>query len=128
MTTLLICLYVATLLPFLSKIPLGLAMKQTGHYDNAYPREQQKRLTGFGARALAAHQNSFEALILFGLAVLAVIATHHVSWWAECYAISFIITRIAYHALYLMGKPTLRTVVWALGFFCAMALMGLTIT
>ena len=102
-------------------------MKQTGHYDNALPREQQKSLTGFGARALGAHQNSYEALILFGIAVLAVIVTHHVSWWAEIYAVIFIIARIAYHAFYLANLSTLRSLVWFVGFYCSIAMLGLTI-
>lgn len=127
MTTLLICLYIAALLPFLSKIPLGIAMKNTGHYDNAHPREQHKQLTGFGARALGAHQNSYEALSLFGIAVLAVIATHHVTWWAEVYAIGFVVARIAYHIIYLANLSTLRSLVWFIGFYCSIAMLGLTI-
>lgn len=125
MNTLLICLYIACLLPYLSKLPLAYAMSQLGGYDNTHPRAQQSALKGFGQRALAAHQNSFEALIIFGLAILVVICTGHVSIWAKYYAIGFIIFRIAYHTLYLANFSTTRSIVWFCGIYCSFALMGL---
>ena len=65
MTILIVCLFIACLLPYLAKIPTAIAMKnQPGGYDNNHPRAQQAMLTGFGARAVAAHQNSFESLII----------------------------------------------------------------
>ena len=65
------CIFISALLIFIAKAPLARAMKQEGgQYDNHHPRAQQARLTGFGARALAAHQNSFEAFPLFAVAVL----------------------------------------------------------
>ena len=79
MTTLIICLFIAAILPFISKIPLAYAMHKAGGYNNHYPREQQTRLHGFGARALGAHQNSFESLLIFSTAVLTAIATNHVT-------------------------------------------------
>ena len=66
MYTLILCLFIACLFPYFAKIPVAMAMKdQPGGYDNNHPRAQQAALTGFGARAVAAHQNSFESLIIF---------------------------------------------------------------
>ena len=84
------CLFIVAWFPFLSKITLGLAINKVGGYDNANPREQQKKLTGYGARALAAHQNSYEALIIFGLAVVAAIATNRVTFVVDVLAITFV--------------------------------------
>lgn len=127
MHTLMICLFIATWMAILSKLPLAYAMQKSGHYDNAHPREQQKKLKGFGARALAAHQNSFEALLVFGLAVFAVAVSGQVSWWAKCYAITFVVARLAYHVVYLLNWATVRSLVWFIGFYCSIAMMGLTV-
>jgi len=78
MTTLIWCLFIAGLLPLVAKAPVVFAMNKLGGYDNNHPREQQSKLTGFGARALAAHQNAFESFIIFAPAVLLAIATHHI--------------------------------------------------
>ena len=56
MNILIICLFIAMLLPYLAKMPVAVAMAKLGGYDNAHPRAQQAKLTGFGARALAGHQ------------------------------------------------------------------------
>ena len=112
MTTLLICLFIAMLLPYLAKGPVAVAMAKAGGYDNAHPREQQAKLTGFGARAVAGHQNAFESLILFGLAVVTVIATDSVNATAVTFAIVHVIARIAYQVLYLIDKGTLRSLSW----------------
>ena len=119
-----LCLFIATCLPFLSKIVVGVVMSKEGKYDNQHPREQQKRLTGFGARALAAHQNSFEALLIFSVAILSAVATQQVTWLTNVLAISFITTRIFYHIAYVMNYATLRSLVWFVGFFSSMTILG----
>lgn len=57
------CVFISALLIFVARMPVAKAMKEQGGYNNHLPRQQQAQLTGFGARALAAHQNSFEAFI-----------------------------------------------------------------
>ncbi|MCE9685447.1 MAPEG family protein [Shewanella sp. AS16] len=122
MNTLLISLFVAMLLPYLAKGPLAWAMAKAGGYDNAYPRIQEASLTGFGARALAAHQNAFESLLIFGLAVLAVIATDKVNDTAATLALVHIAARLAYHCLYLLNKGSLRSLSW---FIATLASFGI---
>ncbi|ACJ27834.1 Membrane protein, putative [Shewanella piezotolerans WP3] len=112
MTTLLICLMIAMLLPYMAKGPVAVAMAKLGGYDNSHPREQQSKLTGFGARAVAGHQNAFESLLIFGLAVLVVIAAGKVNMVAEVAAIVHVIARMAYQVLYLKDKGTLRSLSW----------------
>jgi uncharacterized MAPEG superfamily protein len=123
MTIVIYCLLIAVLLPYLAKIPLAYAMNKAGGYDNHHPRSQQAALTGFGERALAAHQNAFESLIIFSPAVLLAIATNHLDESIEYLAITHIIARIAYHILYLLDWDKLRSTVWAIGLLAAIAII-----
>jgi uncharacterized MAPEG superfamily protein len=123
MNTLLICLLIAMLLPYLGKIPLAYAMHKTGRYDNNYPREQEASLKGFGARALAAHENSFESLIVFSAAVLAALATNHVTVSIQSLAILHIMARIVYPFMYWYDLATLRSLVWLVGIACSVAIV-----
>jgi uncharacterized MAPEG superfamily protein len=115
MTTLIICLFIAALLPFVAKIPLAIAMQKSGGYNNNHPRAQQAKLTGFGARALAAHENAFESLIIFAPAVLLAIATQNTGSFIEQLAITHVVARVFYNIAYLANIGTIRSVIWAVG-------------
>ncbi|WP_076541698.1 MAPEG family protein [Shewanella sp. UCD-KL21] len=119
MQTLLICLFVTILLPYLAKGPVAVAMAKLGGYDNAHPRAQQAKLTGFGARALAGHQNAFESLIVFGLCSLTAIATDNVNATVSTLAIVHVAARVVYHLLYLKGLSTMRSLAWFVAIFCS---------
>jgi len=123
MTTLIICLFISLLLPYLAKGPVAFAMSKLGGYDNNHPREQQSKLTGFGARALAAHQNAFEAVIIFAPAVLLAIATQHTGDTIQLFAITHIVSRVIYNLLYLANIGTLRSIAWAVATFCSFAIV-----
>jgi len=123
MTTLIICLLIATILPLLAKGPVAYAMSKLGGYNNNYPREQQSKLTGFGARALAAHQNAFESLIIFAPAVLLAIATQHTGSNITLLAITHVCARIVYNVLYLADIDKLRTLVWGIATLSSFAIM-----
>lgn len=112
MTILLICLFIAMMLPYLAKVPVAIAMAKLGGYDNAHPRAQQAKLTGFGARAIAGHQNAFESLLVFGIAVLTAIVTNNVTDLVAILAIVHVVARVVYHALYLLNYGTLRSLSW----------------
>ncbi len=112
MTLLITCLFIALLLPYMVKLPLAYAMHQQGGYDNNHPRAQQAKLTGFGARALAAHQNSFEAVIIFAPAILLAIATQNTSELIQQLAVTHVIARILYIVFYLTNLGVLRSLVW----------------
>lgn len=125
MTLLLGCLFIAVILPYLAKIPVAYAMNQLGGYDNNHPRAQQSQLQGFGARALAAHQNSFESLIIFSTAILAALATHTITTTVEFFAVLHIIARVIYHILYLKNLATFRSIVWGVGLLSSLIILGL---
>lgn len=128
MTTLLVCLFIATLLPILAKAPLAYAMaKLGGGYNNRNPRGQQAMLEGFGARAKAAHENSFEALIMFTPGALACIAVGKLGYWVETTAIIFVCARVAYLLCYWYDAHIARSSFWGVGFISSLALIILAI-
>ncbi len=115
MTTLIICLFIAALLPFIAKVPVAIAMHKLNGYNNNHPRAQQAELKGFGARALAAHQNAFESLAVFAPAILLAIATNNTGAMIEQLAITHVIARVLYNIAYLINIGTIRSIIWAVG-------------
>jgi uncharacterized MAPEG superfamily protein len=117
------CVFISALLIFVAKIPVAKAMNDLGGYDNHLPRQQQAQLTGFGARALAAHQNCFEAFILFAVGVLMAHTTQTAGWLIDLLAIIFVITRIIYLLCYWVDLAWQRSLVWGVGLLCSLLLM-----
>jgi uncharacterized MAPEG superfamily protein len=117
------CMFFSAILIFLARIPVGNAMKAAGGYDNHQPRAQQARLTGLGARALAAHQNSFEAFSLFAAGVLTAHVTQTQGWLIDLFAITFVVARVVFLLCYLADKPGMRSLAWAVGLICSLLLM-----
>ncbi|QAY92382.1 MAPEG family protein [Pseudomonas sp. ACM7] len=117
------CVFISALLIFLAKIPVAKAMNDQGGYDNHLPRQQQAQLTGFGARALAAHQNCFEAFILFAVGVLMAHTTQTAGWLIDLLAIIFVISRIIYLLCYWVDLAWQRSLVWSVGLVCSLLLM-----
>lgn len=119
-----ICLCVAVALIYLPRLVVVRAqLRQPEGLDNAYPRAQQAKLTGLGARAQGAHMNGFEAFAPFAVGVLACelrgVAAAQIAWLS----IAFVVLRSIYLGLYLGNVPTARTLVFTLGFGAACALL-----
>ncbi|MBB1504727.1 MAPEG family protein [Pseudoalteromonas sp. SG41-1] len=123
MTILLICALLAVLMPYFAKAPVAFAMNKLDGYDNKQPREQQSKLTGFGARALAAHQNCFESLAVFAVALATVLGTNNVHQVTELLAITYIIARVLYCAFYYLNLDVLRSLSWLVGLAAAVAMI-----
>lgn len=124
----LICLPIGFALVFAPKIPLSMAMaRQPEGYDNAQPRDQQARLTGWGRRAAAAHANGFESFPAFAAGVLASHVTQASPHWAAIFAIAYVVSRTLYVFAYVGGVATARSLVWTVGFASSLALMILPI-
>ena len=123
MTILIICLFIALLLPLLAKGPVAFAMAKLGGYNNNHPREQQSNLTGFGARALAAHKNAFESVILFAPAVILALATNNMQQTIVVLAVVHVIARVLYNIFYLLNISLLRSIVWAIATLCSFAIV-----
>jgi len=124
--------YIAILLAFLQihiprQIVGGEMKKLAGGYDNRDPRGQQGQLAGRGKRALAAHQNGFEAFAPFAVAVLACVQRGVRPDLVGWLAIGFIAVRTVYLVAYLGDRPSLRSAMWGGGMLATMALMGAAI-
>ena len=127
MTIILYCALIAILLPFASKMPLAYAMHKAGGYNNKNPRKQQDALEGFGARAKAAHYNTFESLIMFSVALAVVLSLGNTGQMIQNLAIAHIVARIIYVILYLTNLDILRSLVWGVGFFTPIGMIWLSI-
>lgn len=95
-------------------IAASLGTQQRGLKWNAGNRDgEAKVLTGIAARADRASRNFLETFPFFAVAAIAITlqssSTAHTVFGAELYFWA----RLAYLAVYLIGIPYLRTVVWA---------------
>ncbi|MFO7764397.1 MAG: MAPEG family protein [Wenzhouxiangellaceae bacterium] len=122
-----LCLIFSALMVLLTKVPVAMAMAGDGGYDNRHPRAQQARLTGFGARALAAHQNMLEAFPIFAAGLLLALWAEADPFWTTVLALAFVAARVVYTLLYLGDYPALRSMVWGVGFFASLGLMILAV-
>ena len=76
-----------------------------------------------GARAVAAHQNSFEAFILFAVGVLMAHTTQTAGWLIDSLAVIFVIARVLYLLCYWRDLAWQRSLVWVVGLICSLLLM-----
>jgi uncharacterized MAPEG superfamily protein len=110
--------FVAALLPYVS---VGLA--KTGGVSNHTPRDGLEALTGWRRRADWAHRNHFEAFPAFAASViiahLAAVPPSMINGLAG----TFVLARIGYTLAYLADRPTVRSVIWTLGFACVAGLL-----
>jgi len=123
MTILITCLFLALLLPLLAKGPVAYAMAKLGGYNNNHPRDQQSKLTGFGARGLAAHQNAFESVIIFAPAIILALTTGNTQQTIAILAVVHVISRVLYNILYLLDFALLRSIVWAIATLSSFAIV-----
>lgn len=117
------CLFISAVLIYVARIPVAKAMKEQGGYNNHLPRAQQAQLTGYGARALAAHQNSFEAFVLFSAGVFVAHTTQTQGFLIDGIAVIFVIARLIFLGAYLADIPTVRSLAWFIGLLCSLGLM-----
>ncbi len=99
---------------------------QTG-YDRSAPRAMFDKLPAFAQRATWAHQNSFEALTIYGLAALMAYATGVDSDWAKIAAIAFLVARLLYSVFYILNISIGRSLMFGLGSLCGWTLFALSI-
>lgn len=126
MTVPMICLIFSALMILMTKAPVAMAQSKEGRgYDNRNPRQQQARLTGFGARALAAHQNMIEAFPIFAAGLLLALVAGVQGQWVGILSIAFVIARIVYSVCYWADIHALRSLSWGVGFFASIGLMAL---
>jgi uncharacterized MAPEG superfamily protein len=112
------CMLAAGVLPILTT---GLA-KLGAAYDNRDPRDFMSRAEGYRRRAYAAHLNGFEGFPFFAAAVLAAQGQDAAQQAVDLLALLYVAARIAYVAAYIGDAPTLRSILWSVGFFTVLAI------
>jgi uncharacterized MAPEG superfamily protein len=115
------CVLAAALLPYAT---VAIAKRQRG-YDNRSPREWAARLEGRAKRAVAAHQNHFEAFPAFAAGVIIAQICAAPQHSIDVIAGTFIALRVAYTAAYLADRHLLRSLIWMGGLACTIALFAI---
>lgn len=119
MPTVLIVLFIVSVLPIVFSAMGGyFRVKQFGRFDNDHPRLQQAQLVGTGARAMAAHANAWEALMVFSVVVFIAYAAGVDLTTLTVPALIFLFARVAYGIFYVAGLATLRSLTFAVGMGC----------
>ena len=117
------CVFATLILSLLTIAPI----KWLGHrqFDNARPRDGAFYQDPLRARALGAHQNGIEAFPFFAVAVLLAEFRDAPQSLVNELAALFLIVRIAYVLTYLGDRPTLRSIMWSIGFAINIAIFFL---
>ncbi len=114
------CVFGALMLYLLTIAPI----KWIGYrrFDNSKPRDPAFYADPLRARALGAHQNGIETFPFFAVAVLLAEFRAGPQRLIDELAILFLIVRIAYVLTYLGDRPTLRSILWSIGFAINLAI------
>jgi uncharacterized MAPEG superfamily protein len=117
------CLLGAVLLYLLTVAPLK-ALRHRA-FDNARPRDPTFYSGPLRERLLGAHLNGIEVFPFFAAAVVLAEMRHAPQTLANELAVAFVIPRLANIAAYLGDRPTLRTILWNVGFLINLAIFVL---
>ncbi|MBD2501352.1 MAPEG family protein [Anabaena azotica] len=113
MIILLYSIAAAAVLIYLPFLVVGYARARVG-YDVSAPRAMFDKLPPYGQRATWAHQNSFEAFMVFSAAALMAYVTGVTSVTAVWAAIAFVVARLLYSIFYIVNIPLLRSLMFAI--------------
>jgi uncharacterized MAPEG superfamily protein len=126
MTTPFWCLLIVCLLPYVwSFAAVPARRQQLGTIDNKNPRAQHLQLKGFGARAIAAHKNSFEAVAVFAPAVTVAHLPGGDPARAAQLSVAFVIARVLHGVFYVTDLDALRSLAFVGAMVCAIWLFVL---
>ncbi|TVQ58414.1 MAG: MAPEG family protein [Spirulina sp. DLM2.Bin59] len=95
--------------------------------DIAAPRAMFDRLPPYAQRATWAHQNSFEALMIYAPAALMAYGTGVDSPWAAYGAIAFLVARLLFSLFYIVNLPLGRSLMFGIGSACSLTLYVLSL-
>ncbi len=120
------CVFAAVALYLLTIVPI----KWIGFrdYDNSKPRDPAFYQDAIRARALAAHQNGIETFPFFAAAVLLAEFRAAPQNLINELSVLFLIVRIAYVLTYIGNRPSLRSILWSLGFIINVAIFFLPLS
>jgi uncharacterized MAPEG superfamily protein len=117
------CVFVSLMLYLLSIA--SVKWLRAGRFDNAKPRDPTFYEDPIATRALGAHQNGIESFPFFAAAVLLAEFRACPQNLINELAVLFVIVRIAYVFTYIGNRPTLRSILWSIGFAINIAIFFL---
>jgi len=123
---LLYCIAAAAVLIYLPFLVVGYARMSVG-YDTRAPRAMFDKLPAYAQRATWAHQNSFEAFMIFAAAALMAYVTGQNSSLATGAAIAFVIARSLYSVFYILNIPVGRSLMFVISSSCSATLFVLSL-
>ena len=91
-------------------------------FDNSRPRNPAFYQDALSQRSLGAHQNGIETFPFFAFAVLLAEYRDSPQRLIDELAVLFVIVRVAYVLTYLGDRPTLRSILWSIGFAINLAI------
>lgn len=104
----------AVVLIYLPFLVVAYARARVG-YEMSAPRAMFDKLPPYAQRATWAHQNSFEAFMIFAAAALMAYVTGVNSPLAIGAVIAFLVARLLYSIFYILNIPVLRSLMFAIG-------------
>ncbi|NET01311.1 MAG: MAPEG family protein [Sphaerospermopsis sp. SIO1G2] len=116
----------AAILIYLPFLLVAIGRVQVGN-DLSAPRAMFDKLPIYAQRATWAHQNSFEAFMIFAAAAFMAYVTGVNSQSGMIAAIAFVIARFFYSVFYITNIPILRSLMFAIGVSCHVTLFYLSI-
>jgi uncharacterized MAPEG superfamily protein len=126
-TILLGSIAVAAALVYFPYLIVAITRFQVG-FDISAPRATFDKLPDYGKRANWAHQNSWEAFMLYSAAALMAYTTHQDSQTVVNCAIGFTIARLLYSIFYIVNIPLGRSLMFGVGSVAIFTLMSMSIT
>lgn len=120
------CIAITAVLIYLPFLLVAYARLKVG-YDIAAPRTMFDKLPPYAQRATWAHQNSFEAFMIFAAAALMAYVTGVNSSLAVGAAITFVAVRLLYSVFYIANVPIARSLMFVIGSICPAILIVLSL-
>ncbi|MEH2074844.1 MAG: MAPEG family protein [Nostoc sp.] len=117
----------AVVLIYLPFLVVAYARVGIGKEMLATPRAMVDKLPPYAQRATWAHQNTFEAFMVFAAAALMAYVTGVNSSTGQLAAIAFVVARLLYSVFYILNIPLLRSLMFATGIVSSTTLIFLSI-
>jgi len=116
----------AAALVYFPYLVMAISRFQVG-YDIGAPRAAFDKLPDYAKRATWAHQNSWEAFILYSVAALMAYTTHQDSAMVVNSALGFTAARLFYSIFYIINFPIGRSLMFGVGSVAIYTLMSMSI-
>ncbi|MHC5729384.1 MAG: MAPEG family protein [Nostoc sp.] len=117
----------AAVLIYVPFLLVAYARMRMGYETFSTPRAMLDKLPPYAQRATWAHQNTFEAFMIFAAAALMAYITGVNSLTGIGSAIAFVVARLLYSIFYILNIPLLRSLMFGIGSIASATLMFFSI-